>query len=93
MIENLFDQWIKVNALHKRVEIKIKPLQEKLAVAKKSRAYADTTWEVVVTVKNLVDETLVKAESDKKAVGDSSSALWAKYADLEAERDRVCNAS
>lgn len=62
-------------------------------MAKNGRLYADTTWEAVVTTKNLAEEVFVRAEAKKKVYGNSLSAFWAKHTKLEAEMARVCNTS
>lgn len=50
-IENLFDQKIELNALHKRLDTDVKPLEDKLAAAEKARADVDIACEVVVASK------------------------------------------
>lgn len=45
-------------------------------MAKKAHEYTDITREVVITVKKLVEEALVRTEAKKKVAGESLAAHW-----------------
>lgn len=89
MVKNLFDQRIKENDLRQRVEIKVKSLEEKLAVAQKFWAYANTTREAFTTAKNLAQDALAGVEAKKKAVKDNLSTLHSNHTQLEAKMTRI----
>lgn len=75
MIEDLFNQRIELNSFHKRIKTKTKPLEEKLAAKKMSRADIKDAQETAISPKAYLENKLAWAESENKAREDDLDSL------------------